>query len=98
MTATADGMDSSSQYNLWEERRLASGSTPLMFRGNRAPTPRRKVPAEDAPVAEFRNLTDSLLKFDNGEEAEDAKWKTRMLEEAELGVDVEELRSVDRQW
>lgn len=76
-----------SQYNIWEDRRSSSGGTPLLFRGNRPPTPYRK----GEPEPSFENLTDSLLKFGDVEES---KWNDKMIDE----LDFEELRNVDRQW
>lgn len=81
--------------------RSSSGGTPLLFRGNRAPTPRReedaltRVPCSVQEIPQFKNITDSLLDFDKDEKS---KWQSRMLDEAELGLDFEGIRNVDRQW
>ncbi|XP_055388858.1 LOW QUALITY PROTEIN: uncharacterized protein LOC129617831 [Condylostylus longicornis] len=95
-------------YSVWEQRRSMAGCTPLLFRGNRAPTPCIKSRGESPldvrdDVSQFQappgppltNITDRLLDF---AETDETKWRSRMLDEAELGLDFEELRNVDRQW
>lgn len=114
----------SHRYNFWEAKRLPSGGTPLLFRGNKPyPSPRPDAPVSDGrdekwgravategkkddPAMSHKgrvreetyvNLTDSLMDALN-DEKDDVRWKSKLLEESELGLDWDELRNLDRQW